>query len=184
MLKYSDKIPAKSATDNFDMKNISSNAEQHLEISHRTLKGGIFTKMDICSKSWSLFIFINEKKTLLGFFRISLYNMIGFNLYKIYQWSDKSENNMNWKWKLFTAGRAVISIKLVAGQWDNVDWKMIWWQQTIEISLSLSSLNYQVSLYSLSPWRSLIIFNIEAKAMFECHSTGDNIRSDIVKFPW
>ena len=36
MLKYSDKIPTKSATDNFDMKNVSSNTEQHLEISHRT----------------------------------------------------------------------------------------------------------------------------------------------------
>ena len=52
MLKYSDKIPTKSATDNFDMKNISSNTEKHLEISHKTQISqnwkGIFTKMVIC----------------------------------------------------------------------------------------------------------------------------------------
>ena len=51
-----------------------------------------------------VFIFINGMKTLLGFLSFFLFYLIGINLYKIYQWSDKSENNMNWKRKLFTAG--------------------------------------------------------------------------------
>ena len=151
MLKYSDKIPAKSATDNFDMKNISSNAEQHLEISHSTLKTGIFTKMDICTKSWSLFILKNEMKTLLRFFRISLFIPIlsWLELICMKFINDLTNRRITWIEKEnFLPLAAVISIKLVAGQWDIVDWKMIW-QQTIEISLSLSSLNYQVSLSSL-----------------------------------
>ena len=111
---------------------------------------------------------------------LPILTMIGSNLYKIYRWSDKSENNMNWKREVFTAGSCH---QHQAGGWTIEHWRLEDDMTTNNRNLTFLVIStlYQVPLsrLTLSPWRSLIIFNIEAKAMFECHSTGDN-RSDLI----